>query len=55
MGEAARDIVGGSSTPDVSGLLAAEALVGTVYAVIGLVLLRRFEVIARRHATLEVA
>jgi len=33
----------------------AEALVGTIYAVAGLVLLRRFEVTARRHATLEVA
>ena len=53
--EAAREIVGGSSIADVAGLLGAEALVGTVYAVIGLALLRRFEVIARRHATLEVA
>ena len=53
--EAAREVVAGSSIADVSGLLGAEALVGTVYAVIGLVLLRRFEVIARRHATLEVA
>ena len=53
--EAAREIVAGSSIADVAGLLGAEALVGTVYAVIGLVLLRRFEVIARRHATLEVA
>ena len=53
--EAARDIVGGSSIADVAGLLGAELLVGTVYAVIGLALLRRFEVIARRKATLEVA
>ena len=53
--EAARQIVAGSSIVDVAGLLAAEALVGTVYAVVGLVLLRRFEVIARRNATLEVA
>ena len=45
----------GSSIVDVAGLLGAEALVGTIYAVTGLVLLRRFEVIARRHATLEVA
>ena len=53
--EAAREIVAGSSIVDVAGLLGAEALVGTIYAVTGLVLLRRFEVIARRHATLEVA
>jgi ABC-2 type transport system permease protein len=53
--EAAREIVAGSSIADVAGLLGAEALVGTIYAVIGLVLLRRFEVVARRHATLEVS
>ncbi len=53
--EAAREIVAGSSIVDVAGLLGAEALVGTIYAVAGLVLLRRFEVTARRHATLEVA
>jgi ABC-2 type transport system permease protein len=53
--EAAREIVAGSSIVGVAGLLGAEALVGTIYAVTGLVLLRRFEVIARRHATLEVA
>ena len=53
--EAAREIVAGSSIVDVAGLLGAEALVGTIYAVVGLVLLRRFEVTARRHATLEVA
>ena len=53
--EAAREVVAGSSIADVAGLLGAEALVGTIYAVTGLVLLRRFEVTARRHATLEVA
>jgi ABC-2 type transport system permease protein len=53
--EAAREIVGGSSIADVAGLLGAEALVGTSYALIGLALLRRFEVVARRNATLEVA
>jgi ABC-type Na+ efflux pump permease subunit len=45
--EAAREIVAGSSIVDVAGLLGAEALVGTIYAVAGLVLLRRFEVTAR--------
>ena len=53
--EAAREIVAGSSLTDVAGLLGAEALVGAVYAVCGLVLLRRFEVVARRNASLEVA
>ena len=53
--EAAREIVAGSSIADVAGLLGAEALVGTAYAVAGLILLRRFEVIARRQASLEVA
>jgi ABC-2 type transport system permease protein len=53
--EAAREIVTWSSIVDVVGLLGADALVGTIHAVTGLVLLRRFEVIARRHATLEVA
>jgi len=53
--EAARQIVAGSSIADVAGLLGAEALVGAVYALGGLVLLRRFEVVARRNASLEVA
>ena len=53
--EAAREIVAGSSIGDVAGLLGAEALVGSIYAIGGLVLLRRFEVVARRNASLEVA
>jgi ABC-2 type transport system permease protein len=53
--EAAREAVAGASLTDVAGLLAAEALVGLVYAVLGLVLLRLFEREARRGATLEVA
>ncbi len=53
--EAARDVVAGESLSDVSGLLAAEALVGATYTVLGLWLLRRFEVAARRGASLEVA
>jgi ABC-2 type transport system permease protein len=53
--EAARDAVAGAGLPDVAGLLAAEALVGLVYTVLGLALLRLFELQARRGATLEVA
>jgi ABC-2 type transport system permease protein len=53
--EAARDVVGGAAVADVAGLLAAEALIGAVYTVAGLVLLRLFEREARRGATLEVA
>jgi ABC-2 type transport system permease protein len=53
--EAARDLVGGADLADVTGLLAAEALVGVVYTVLGLALLRLFELEARRGATLEVA
>lgn len=53
--EAARDVVAGSSLSDVAGLLGAEALVGLGYTVLGLFLLRRFEEVARRHASLEVA
>lgn len=53
--EAARELVGGASLADVSGLLGAELLVGLVYATIGLVLIRLFEVQARRGASLELA
>lgn len=53
--EAARGVVDGRSLADVAGLLGAEALVGLAYTVLGLVLLRRFEEVARRHASLEVA
>jgi ABC-2 type transport system permease protein len=53
--QAARDVVGGSSLSEVSGLLAAEALVGLVYTLLGLAMLRLFELAARRGATLEVA
>ena len=49
-----RELVAGSSIADVAGLLGAEVLVGTVYAVIGLAL-RDVRGRARRHATLEVA
>jgi len=53
--EAARDAVAGESLGEIAGLLGAEALVGVVYTVLGLGLLRLFEREARRGATLEVA
>lgn len=52
---AARELVAGASVLEVGDLLLAELAVGTAYAVLGLALLRRFEVVARRNATLEVA
>jgi ABC-2 type transport system permease protein len=51
--EAARELVAGAGLGDVAGLLGAEALVGAAYTVLGLALLRRFELLARRGATLE--
>ena len=53
--EAARQLVAGWSFVDVVPLLATELLVGLVYAMIGLVLVRLFEVQARRGASLELA
>jgi ABC-2 type transport system permease protein len=53
--EAARQLANGASLGDVAGLLATEALVGTVWAAIGYALLRVFEHEARRRATLESA
>jgi len=50
---AARDVVAGASLGDVSGLLLTEAGIGLVYLLLGLVVLRFFEVQSRRHATLE--
>ena len=52
---AARQILAGAPFGHVARLIAAEALVGGVYVVIGLVTLAFFEVEARRGATLEVA
>lgn len=53
--QAARGIVAGDPFADVARLLALEVLVGTSYATVGLVLLRRFELEARRGASLELA
>ncbi len=53
--EAARRLADGAALADVTGLLGTEALVGAVYAVLGLALLRVAETIGRRRATLEIA
>ena len=50
---AARKLAAGSSLGDVGGLLGAEVLVGAVYGVLGYGLLRWFEWLGRRYATLE--
>lgn len=53
--EAARDLAGGGSWASVSGLVATEALIGLVYAALGMAMLFALEVESRRHATLELA
>ena len=50
---AARQVAHGSSLSDVRGLLGAELLVGAIYGVAGYLLLRWFETLSRRHASLE--
>lgn len=50
---AARELAAGAALADVKGLLGAELLVGAVYGVLGYLLLRWFEVLGRRHASLE--
>ena len=52
---AARQLIAGASLGHVLPLIAAEALVGTVYVVIGLSTISLFELEARRGATLAVA
>jgi ABC-2 type transport system permease protein len=51
--EAAREIVAGASLADVSGLLATEATIGLVYAIVAYALFRLFEAEGRRRASLE--
>jgi ABC-2 type transport system permease protein len=53
--EAARDLAGGATWSSVTGLVSAEALIGVVYAALGLAMLFYFEGESRRHATLELA
>ena len=51
--KAARELAAGASLGDVAGLLGAELLVGGVYLILGYSLLRWFETLSRRHASLE--
>jgi ABC-2 type transport system permease protein len=51
--KAARQLAAGASLGDVHRLLGAEVLVGAIYGVAGYALLRWFEVLSRRYATLE--
>jgi ABC-2 type transport system permease protein len=51
--EAARRVADGASLGAVSGLLGAELLIGAIYVVLGIALLRLFELHGRRYATLE--
>ena len=53
--EAAREIAAGATLGDVVGLVAAEAFVGVLYGVCGFAMLRAFEELSRRRATLEIA
>jgi ABC-2 type transport system permease protein len=51
--EAARKLAAGHGLGDVSGLLGAELLVGLIYGLAGFLLLRWFETLSRRYASLE--
>ena len=51
--EAARELAGGATLGHVGGLVAAEAVVGVVYGLLGFAMLRAFEALSRRRATLE--
>lgn len=52
---AARRLADGAPLADVAGLLGAEAVVGVVYVLLGLALLRWMEHDSRRRATLEIS
>ena len=51
--EAARKLADGASLGDVKGVLGAELLIGLIYGIAGFLLLRWFEILSRRHASLE--
>jgi ABC-2 type transport system permease protein len=52
---ASREIADGASWAQVADLVATEAAIGTLYVLIGLIMLRVFEIESRRRATLELA
>jgi ABC-2 type transport system permease protein len=51
--EAGREVVAGSSLGSVAGLLATELAIGAAYLLLGLALLRYYERVARRRATID--
>ena len=51
--KAARQLAGGAGLGDVASLLGAELLVGVIYGAAGFLLLRWFETLSRRYASLE--
>ena len=51
--EAGRKLVAGASFDEVAGLLGIELGIGVSYLAVGLALLRHYERVARRRATLE--
>jgi ABC-2 type transport system permease protein len=53
--EAGREAAAGASFADVADLLAAELAIGAAFLVLGLALLRYYEHVARRRATLELS
>jgi ABC-2 type transport system permease protein len=53
--EATRAVVCGAGWAQVSGLVVDEVTIGAVYLLIGLAMLRYFEVESRRSATLDLA
>jgi ABC-2 type transport system permease protein len=53
--EAALALAAGASWGQVTSLVVDEATIGIVYAAIGLVMLKAFEVESRRNATLDLA
>jgi ABC-2 type transport system permease protein len=53
--EAARRLADGASIHGVGGLVAAELLIGCLYAIAGYLLLRLMEVESRRRGSLEIA
>jgi ABC-2 type transport system permease protein len=53
--EASRALVAGAGWSQVAGLVGTEVMIGVAYLLIGLVMLRYFEVESRRRSTLDIA
>lgn len=53
--EAARALVGGAGWSRIASLVADEAGIGLAYVLVGLVMLKAFEVESRRSASLDIA